>query len=85
MILPGMTWIEHIAHFDAPLIRNTEDSATLQVPSPHTLSFLLRYGVLNNEDLAIDMVDKTWMECTGAECMIILVVDSATTRPMNSG
>jgi uncharacterized protein YyaL (SSP411 family) len=28
-------------------------------PSPHTLSFLLRYGVLNNEDLAIDMVDKT--------------------------
>lgn len=28
-------------------------------PAPHMLSFLLRYGVLNNEDLAIEMVAKT--------------------------
>ncbi len=28
-------------------------------PAPHLLSFLLRYGVLNNEQLAIDMAVKT--------------------------
>jgi len=28
-------------------------------PTPHILSFILRYGVLKNEDLAIEMVSKT--------------------------